>query len=94
MVAIVGKVGSGKSSLFQAILQEIPYIYGKIEICTDKIAFVEQEPYIYPGTIEDNVLFGKEYKQELYEKALKYSCLIDDFKILDKGDKTVVGEKG
>lgn len=55
---IVGKVGSGKSGLLSAILQEVPYYSGELKV-QGSIAYVEQEPYIVSGTVRHNILFGK-----------------------------------
>ena len=60
---ISGKVGSGKSSLFGAILQEIPFYTGSLDI-NGSIAYIEQEPVIFSGSIRSNILFGKEYEEK------------------------------
>lgn len=49
-IAIVGKVGSGKTSLLLGILGEIPIIQGTIQL-NHEVSFAEQEPLIVTGTI-------------------------------------------
>lgn len=44
--------------------------------------------------MKENILFGKEYDEKRYKDALHYSCLELDIKILDKGENTMIGEKG
>ena len=55
---------------------------------------MEQEPVIFSETIKNNILFGKEFSADLYQRVIEQSCLISDFEILEKGDETLVGEKG
>ena len=92
-VAICGIVGSGKSSLLSSILGEIPKISGTVKICGRK-AYVAQSPWIQSGTIEDNILFGKEINREKYDDILEACSLKKDLEILSFGDQTVIGERG
>ncbi|KAJ0046709.1 hypothetical protein Pint_03904 [Pistacia integerrima] len=63
-VAVCGTVGSGKSSLLSCILGEIPKISGILRLCGTK-AYVAQSPWIQSGTIQENILFGKEMDREV-----------------------------
>ncbi|EAS02536.2 ABC transporter C family protein (macronuclear) [Tetrahymena thermophila SB210] len=92
-VCIVGKVGSGKTSFLNCILQEVPYYKGQIQ-CKGQLAYVEQEPYIFSSTVKENILFGREYDDDLYKKIIRACCLEQDLKIFQKGDQTVIGERG
>jgi ATP-binding cassette subfamily C (CFTR/MRP) protein 4 len=49
---------------------------------------------IFSETIKNNILFGREFSTDLYQRVIEQSCLISDFEILDKGDETLVGERG
>ena len=57
LLAITGAVGSGKSSLLAAILGELPLHKGEISY-HGKLAFVPQIPWVFSGTIRENILFG------------------------------------
>ncbi|CAD8082317.1 unnamed protein product [Paramecium sonneborni] len=95
IVAVIGKVGSGKSTLLSAILQDVPFYEGMINQQRKlKLAYVEQDPFIYAGSIRENILFGKEYDYTLYLKVLEVSCLDQDILSFKQGDKTEIGEKG
>ena len=59
-----------------------------------KISYVSQIPWIFPGTIRENILFSKSFNKEQYERVLKACCLITDFQSFRAGDSTVIGEKG
>lgn len=58
------------------------------------LAYVEQEPYIFAGTIRENILFGKPYDEEFYKEVVRVCCLESDFKLFPSGDRTEVGERG
>ncbi|KAA8523566.1 hypothetical protein F0562_009989 [Nyssa sinensis] len=92
-VAVCGTVGSGKSSLLSCILGEVPKISGSLKLCGTK-AYVAQSPWIQSGTIEENILFGKEMHRERYEQVLEACSLKKDLEILSFGDQTIIGERG
>ncbi|KAK4381854.1 ABC transporter C family member 3 [Sesamum angolense] len=86
-------VGSGKSTLLSCILGEVPKISGTVRLCGRK-AYVAQSPWIQNGTIEDNILFGKEMEKTRYNMVLEACSLKKDLEILAFGDQTVIGERG
>ncbi|KAL5975296.1 Canalicular multispecific organic anion transporter 2 [Asimina triloba] len=92
-VAVCGTVGSGKSSLLACILGELPKLSGRVRVCGTK-AYVAQSPWIQSGTIEENILFGKEMDREKYDRVLEACSLKKDLEILAFGDQTVIGERG
>jgi len=69
---VVGKVGTGKTTLLFSIMEETKMMGGNIST-KGTIAYVEQEPYIYSASIKDNIIFGKNYKEDLFHKALEAS---------------------
>ncbi|CAD8172558.1 unnamed protein product [Paramecium pentaurelia] len=95
LIGLIGRVGSGKTTLLQSILEELPQIDGEFYVKKKlKISFVEQDPFIYTGTVRENILFGKEFEHELYRKVMQVSCLDQDVLSFQDGDKTQIGEKG
>ncbi len=93
LVFITGRVGCGKSSLLYAILREIPLIKGELS-CQGKIAWVSQQPWLFSGTVRDNILFGETFDPERYRMALQACDLNKDLQRFPDGDMTVVGEHG
>lgn len=93
LTAVVGRVGSGKSSLFHAILGEMRKVHGKVAV-TGSIAYVAQTAWIFNDTLRNNIIFGKDFDEELYKVALEVSALEPDIAILPAGDQTAIGEKG
>lgn len=93
LVAIVGTVGSGKSSLISAFLGEMNKVSGNVNIL-GKIAYVSQQAWIQNATLRDNILFGKPYDRDLYDRVVSACALKQDFEMLPAGDETEIGEKG
>ncbi|XP_063774836.1 ATP-binding cassette sub-family C member 10 [Pseudophryne corroboree] len=96
LIAIVGRVGCGKSSLLSAITGELTRLGGDLFVSHQEFGFgfVAQEPWIQFATIRENILFGKEFNERLYQDVLEACALTDDLRVLPAGDQTEVGENG
>lgn len=90
---IVGRVGSGKSALIQAVLGDLYRVEGDASVA-GKIAYVSQVSWIMNGTVKENILFGHKYDDAFYQKTIKACALNTDLQVLPDGDQTFVGEKG
>ncbi|CAL1530147.1 unnamed protein product [Lymnaea stagnalis] len=93
LIAIVGQVGSGKSSLISAMLGEMEKLQGEVTI-KSSIAYVPQQAWIQNATLKSNILFGKEEDHTTYDHVLEACALKPDLEILPGGDLTEIGEKG
>ncbi|XP_021347162.1 canalicular multispecific organic anion transporter 2-like isoform X2 [Mizuhopecten yessoensis] len=93
LVAVVGIVGSGKSSLISAVLGELERLEGEITL-KGSLAYVPQEAWIQNLTLRENILFGKTYLEKKYWEVLEACQLIPDLRILSAGDQTEIGQKG
>ncbi|KAF1745726.1 hypothetical protein GCK72_022173 [Caenorhabditis remanei] len=93
LVAIVGRVGSGKSSLLHALLGEMHKISGSVQI-NGSVAYVPQQAWIQNMTLRNNILFNKPYDELDYENVVKNCELKEDLAALPGGDRTEIGEKG
>ncbi|CAL5437236.1 unnamed protein product [Camellia sinensis] len=95
LAAIVGIVGSGKSSLLAAILGEMHKISGKVwaRVC-GTTAYVAHTSWIQNGTIQDNILFGSPMNKERYSEVIRVCCLEKDLEMMEFGDQTEIGERG
>ncbi|XP_015609770.1 probable multidrug resistance-associated protein lethal(2)03659 isoform X2 [Cephus cinctus] len=93
LVAIVGQVGCGKSSLLHVILRELPLLSGSLQV-NGNIAYASQEPWLFAGSVQQNILFGRKMDQHRYDQVVKVCQLKRDFCLLPYGDRTVVGERG
>jgi len=92
-VALIGKIGSGKSTFLLSFLKEIPITSGQISF-RGSLAYVEQEPVIFSGSIKYNILFGREFDHQLYQRVLQATNLDEDLQQFDNYDETIVGERG
>ncbi|XP_008569047.1 PREDICTED: canalicular multispecific organic anion transporter 2 [Galeopterus variegatus] len=93
LVAVVGPVGCGKSSLVSALLGEMEKLEGKVYV-KGSVAYVPQQAWIQNCTLQENVLFGQALDSKRYQKALEACALLADLEMLPGGDQTEIGEKG
>ncbi|KAG6453082.1 hypothetical protein O3G_MSEX007962 [Manduca sexta] len=93
LVAVVGAVGSGKSSLLAALLGEMNALAGRVNT-NGSIAYVPQQAWIQNATLQDNILFGKALDRHKYNTVINVCALKPDFEVLPGGDQTEIGEKG
>lgn len=115
LCALVGPVGSGKSSLLNVLLRELPLGAGSVSLLqyndgkfreieakrgyiTDNpdfsISYASQDPWLFGGTVRENILFGQPYEKIRYQEIAKVCALLRDFKQFPDGDMTIVGERG
>ena len=93
LVVLTGPVGSGKSSIIAAINGEVVVTEGTI-FCSGTIAYVSQNPWVFSGTIRENILFGKVYDQERFQAVVTVCALKKDLEMFPNGEMAIVGEKG
>lgn len=93
LVGVLGHVGAGKSSLLQAILRELPTESGTLAL-KGELSFATQEPWVFSGSVRQNILFGQEMDKERYEEVINACALKKDFEMLPHGDQTLIGERG
>ncbi|KAL4648167.1 canalicular multispecific organic anion transporter 2 isoform X2 [Arapaima gigas] len=93
LLAVVGHVGCGKSSLVSALLGEMEKMEGEISI-QGSVAYVPQQAWIQNATLRDNILFGQLYNECKYHTVLDACALTPDLDVLPGGDMTEIGEKG
>ncbi|CAM0907934.1 unnamed protein product [Alopecurus aequalis] len=93
LVAVVGTVGSGKSSLLSCIMGEMHKVSGKVSIY-GTTACVTQTAWIRNGTIQENILFRQPMDQETYAEVVRSCCLEKDIEMMEFGDQTEIGERG
>uniref|UniRef100_A0A669EPS9 Canalicular multispecific organic anion transporter 1 n=1 Tax=Oreochromis niloticus TaxID=8128 RepID=A0A669EPS9_ORENI len=93
LVAVVGAVGSGKSSLMSALLGEMYSTKGFINI-QGSLAFVPQQAWIQNATLRDNILFGSPHEEKRFKDVIQACALAPDLELLPGGDLTEIGEKG
>lgn len=93
LIGVIGNVGAGKSSLLQVILGELAIESGSIDI-HGSISYANQESWVFAASIRQNILFGEEYDRHRYNVVVQSCALLRDFEQFEKGDLTIVGERG
>ena len=96
LIAVVGAVGSGKSTLMQAILGELYPVDESLAHISrpEVIAYCSQIPHIAEGTLRDNIIFGQEPDEDRYKQALHAASLENDLKMFPAGDRVPIGSRG
>nr|XP_057907957.1 multidrug resistance-associated protein 4 isoform X1 [Doryrhamphus excisus] len=93
LLAVIGPVGAGKSSLLSSILGELPPEKGAMKV-KGQLTYAAQQPWVFPGTIRSNILFGKEMDPLMYERVIRACALKRDLELLPDGDLTLIGDRG
>jgi ABC-type multidrug transport system fused ATPase/permease subunit len=93
LLMVTGSVGSGKSSLLMAILEEIHITKGEMDT-QGRIAYVSQIPWIFSGTVRDNIVFGQSFDETRYNRILEICDLHKDIICFPNGDLSIIGQRG
>lgn len=93
LIAVIGTVGSGKTSLLAALAGDMRKTGGKVHMAGSR-AFCPQYAWIQNASLKENVLFGKPYKSKWYNQVIDACALRPDLSILPAGDLTEIGERG
>lgn len=93
LVAVVGPVGSGKTSLLQAMVGNMTQTQGTV-VRGANISYASQTAWIQNATIRDNILFDTAMDEERYWRVVRACCLEADLRMFPNGDMTEIGERG
>lgn len=93
ITVVCGQVGSGKSTLLSTIAGEVDVSSGMV-MYPGRLAYVPQVPWVFSGTIKENILFGEPYHHDWYTRVIEACALKEDIEQFPDGDETTVGERG
>ena len=99
-IAIVGPVGSGKSTMLSAMLGEIPSVMHdsenkqKVVSIDGTVAYCAQQPWIRNGPLKSNVLFGAKLDVSKYREAIRVCAMEADVAQITGGNNAEIGERG
>ena len=93
LVSIIGPVGCGKTTLLHVILKELSLLKGTLDV-GGSISYASQEPWLFGGSIKQNIQFGQIMDMKRYKEVVRVCALERDFSLFPYGDRTIVGERG
>ena len=93
LVAVAGPIGAGKSSILLSIINELPGLSGRLCI-SGILSYAAQVPWIFSGTIRDNIIFGNTLAPPRYQEVVLACSLKEDIDCFEEGDLTLIGERG
>ncbi|TQV93036.1 ABC multidrug transporter [Cordyceps javanica] len=96
LVIVVGPVASGKSTFCKALLGESAYHEGSVTFRpgSPQIGYCDQTPFLFNGSIRDNILGHSEFDAERYSEVTEATALRFDIDNLPQGDRTNIGSDG
>lgn len=93
LTMVTGNVGSGKSTLLKSMLGECSITRGTCSV-KGTVSYASQEPWVFPSTVRQNIIFGLPFDEERYFQVLSCCALTFDINLFENGDQTIVGDKG
>ena len=93
-VVVVGATGSGKSTLLSVMAGLLQPDQGNVYIANRSSSIVFQEPFLFSGSIRQNIVMGRSSTDQLLENSLFLSAADEFVGALDDGVDTVIGERG
>lgn len=93
LIAVIGTVGSGKTSLLAALAGDMRLTGGSIRLGASR-AYCPQYAWIQNATVRENISFGKEFNETWYNSVVDACALRPDFDVFPNGDSTEIGERG
>lgn len=92
LVMVIGDIGAGKTALLLSILGELEIVQGSIAV--PNAAFYSESPWIIRETIKENIIMGRSFNYETYEKVLECCCLKEDIEKMPGRDETLIEDDG
>ncbi|KAG5461158.1 MAG: P-loop containing nucleoside triphosphate hydrolase protein [Olpidium bornovanus] len=94
IVAVIGDVGSGKTSLIAALMGQIRQVAGPKADVYGTTSYVPQEPWLLNYTLRDNIVFGSPFDRRRFDEVIRVCALQRDLSLLIAGENTEIAERG
>ena len=93
LVAVVSKLGGGKTSFLKAMLGEMSKQGGRVQQ-RGSVAYAQQDAFIMNGTLRENITFGLPFEEDRYFQVIDQCALTADLMMFKGGDQIEIGERG
>nr|AVT42148.1 ABC transporter C [Lissorhoptrus oryzophilus] len=93
LTILLGVNASGKTALINTILGNILPTTGEVSV-QGTLSYASQEPWVFPSSIRQNILFGEKYDEIRYQTVLRVCALLEDLTQFPKKDQTIIGDTG
>jgi len=94
LVAIAGRVGTGKTTLLSSMIGDAIIIKGTVEVAKGNLGYVSQKPFVLSGTLLENILMGREKNNKELHRVIEDSGMTEDITLMPNKLNTEVGEGG
>ena len=91
---IIGKSSSGRSSIVYSMLGEMIPLDGASVLRNGTVAFLDQARWMLGDSIKENITLGRPFDQEMMDRSLEASQLVQDMDSLQDGIDTMMGDNG
>lgn len=93
-VVVLGANGAGKSSLLYALLNEMKSINSAEVKRTGSVSFVSQDPWVFPDSIKNNIIFGEAFDEERLIESLRLADFLEEVNHMESGIDSYCEENG
>ncbi|KAL4874710.1 P-loop containing nucleoside triphosphate hydrolase protein [Aspergillus karnatakaensis] len=94
VLAVVGPIGCGKTTLLQMLLGETRSAAGSVSLSKSRIGYCSQMPWLVNDTVRDNIVGSAVFDETWYNSVVRATALDKDFKEMMFGDSTMVANEG
>jgi ATP-binding cassette subfamily C (CFTR/MRP) protein 4 len=92
LTVVTGPIGSGKTLLLITTLENLHE--EDRNLVQKSVSYVPQDPWCFPSTVRQNILFGNKYEEKRYRTVLEVCDLLHDLELMENGDLTIIQNGG